>query len=180
MRPVIHAILLAATTTLTGRRTFIGVLLICAGPLVEVSYRLFDPNAGNVSDYWNTYHFLFAIRSDLSTIFYATGFYLLLPEFSKVKYFAIVPVAYKLARIIWMVFVSSNAQYHAFLPIHFLLYGGSASLVWFFVFEYLINLHFHKREGIRARVFGIMNTPGIDNDTKVAIAQREITNYNAL
>jgi len=176
-RLAIHAILLAATS---NRRTFLGLAFIASGPLIEVAYRLFNESGGDPLSYWNAYHFLFAVRSDMSTILYATGFYLLMSEFSRVKLIAIVPTAYKLARIIWMLFVTNNTQYHAFVPVQFLLYGFSIGLAWLFMFEWMMSLTFHKIAGCWNRIEGILSAPGIDNDTRVAIAQKELETLKSL
>lgn len=148
--------------------------------VAEVSYHLFDPKAGELSDYWNAYYYLYAIGPHLSGLLTITGVYLLIPSTRKVKLFVIVPITYKLAKIIWLSCVTSNPELHRFVPWSFVVLGFTAGLVWILVFEWLMNLHYHKREGAIARIVGIMTAPGIDPVDKERIAQREIEYLRSL
>lgn len=168
----VAAIQLAA---LSNSRTYTGLLLIACGPLVEVAYLAFDMSGGDPLSYWNTYYFMFAIRSDMSTILYATGFFLLMPEFSRVKLAAIIPIAYKAAKIIFMAFVTNDAQYHQHVTASFLLYGVAAGLVWLFAFDWLMTLHFHKFWGCLQRAEKVLEMEGaFDHATARRVARKEL------
>jgi hypothetical protein len=162
------AILLAATGS---RKRFAGLLLLALAFVSESAFRLFDAHGGNPEDYWNTYYFLYAVGPHISGLLTATGFFFLVHE--KIRNWAILPASYKLAKILWLAYVSSNEQLHQFVPWGFLVMGLTASILWFMSFDYFMSLHFHKREGIIARIIGILNTPGVSDQDKVRIAQQE-------
>lgn len=164
----------------SNQRTFIGLLLIAVAPIVEVAYSFFTRTPVPHGSYWTTYWFLFAIRSDMSTILYATGFFLLMPEFSKAKLIAIVPVAYKTAKIIFMAFVTNDAQFHSHITFSFILYGIAIGSMWLFIAEYLVNLHFHKRSRPIATAQAVLRSDHLDNETKIRLVLNEINTYQAL
>lgn len=169
MKPGILATLLAVVAT---PKRWTGLLLLCLAPVSEVAFRLFDRSAGDPSDYWNAFYFMQSAGPHLSGLLTATAFFLLLHD--RLRTWAILPGAYKLAKIIWLTQVTTNEQYHQFVPWGFLLMGLTASIVWFMTFDFLLNLHFHKREGIIARIIGILEAPGISAEEKERIARDQI------
>lgn len=178
---------LATTVTLSALlratsnyRTYGALLLIAGAQLSEVAYVLFDQSVGQPLAYWNAYYYLQAIGPHLSALLTVTGFYLLIPQFSKLKFFALIPVAYKLGKIIWLACIDNNVDFHRFVPIGFLLYGFTAALIWLFVFEWLMSLHYHKREGSIARMVGVLVAPNIDDKTRLSAATNEAKIYQTL
>jgi hypothetical protein len=109
-----------------------------------------------------------------------TGFYLLLPEFSRLKFIAIIPASYKFGHICWMPFVTTNAEYHQFTPFAFLMLGAACALWWFVIADYVMHLCFHKRSGALARAEGILKAPGIPDNQRVSLALKELDTYNSL
>lgn len=171
----IPATLLAAVAT---PKRWTGLLLLVLAPISEVVFRLFDRSAGDPSDYWNAFYFMQSAGPHLSGLLVATAFFLLLHD--KMRSWSILPGAYKLSKILWLTQVSNNEQYHQFVPWGFLLLGLTASIVWFMSVDYLMSLHFHKREGIIARIIGIMDAPGISAQEKERIARAEIKHLREL
>ena len=179
----VRARLATLATLLAGRnnpRAFAGIVLIVAGPVVKYIYLAFDVAGGDPLSYWNAHFFLHAVRGDMSVILFATGFGLLIAERNKLRLFTLLPIAEGLGRIVWMTFVSNNTQFHAVMPWAFGLVGLAASVVWFMLFEWLMNLHFHKRAGHLARARGVLTLTDIDDEQKVTIALRELNAYEQL
>lgn len=178
----VYRVLAATPAALRSNNVqFAGLVLIALGPLAEIAYRFLEPTPVQSGSYWSPYWYLFAIGQDMSTILYASGFYLLIPMSSKLKYIAVVPIAYKLAKIIYILgWVDDDTAFHGHIPAAFFLYGLATAIVWLAVFEYLITLHFHKRTGHIARVEGILSATNIDSEKQVAIALNEIKAFKAL
>lgn len=172
------ATLLASKTLL---RYYFAVLLIAGlAPFSEIVYRFFSEGEGGPLQYWNTYYFLYAIGPHLSSLLCLCGCFLLFNRNNSLRYVVAIPMAYKVAKIIWLASVDSNEAFHAFVPLMFLLAGLAFVIVWLKVFDFLMSLHFHKRDGIIARIIGIINSPGIDDATARHIAQNEIKNYKSI
>ncbi len=171
----IPATLLAAVAT---PKRWAGLLLLVLAPISEVAFRLFDRRAGDPSEYWNAFYFMQSAGPHISGLLVATAFFLLLHD--KMRTLAILPGAYKLSKILWLSQVSTNEQYHQFVPWGFLLIGLSTSIIWFVTVDYLMSLHFHKREGIIARIIGVMDAPGISPADKERIARSEIKHLREL
>lgn len=179
--PAWLAILAIQTAGRTSYKALIALILIAMGPLAEHAYVVFDATAGDPSlSYWNAYYFFNAIGDDIESLLYVSGFYLMLPEFSKWKFALLIPAGYKFAHICYMPFVTSNEQFHRFGGVGFLFLGVALALWYFIFFEWLMHLHFHKREGIWRRIEGILKAPGIADEQRVAIARKEIEVYNSL
>ncbi len=171
----IPATLLAAIAT---PKRWSGLLLLVLAPIAEVCYRLFDRSAGDPSDYWNAFYFMQSVGPHLSGLLVASAFFLLLHD--RMRSWAILPGAYKLAKIVWLTQVTTNEQYHQFVPWSFLLIGLCASVLWFMSIDYLLSLHFHKREGIIARILGIISAPGIPDDERIRIARDQAKQLEAI
>lgn len=177
---------LAAVTGLrvatSNYRLYVGVWLIAVvGPLSSVSYQLFDRTVFEATEYYgNAYYYLFAISPHISLLISLTGLFYLFPQFSKRKFFLAIPATYHLSKIIWLSMVDNNADFHRMLPLSIVLLGLTASLVWFFTADYLMGLQFHKQDGIMARIEGILNSPGIDDHTKVEIARGQVADLKSL
>jgi hypothetical protein len=168
------AILRAGIQASSNYRIYGGLLLIAVAHVSEVAYVWFDSGEGEPTDYWNTYYYLYAIGPHLSTLLTVTGFYLLFPQFSRIKIFSIIPATYKLAKILWLSCITSNPELHRFVPFSFIVLGFGAAFAWLLTFEWLMNLHYHKREGTIARILGIISAPNIDAEQKVSIANQQI------
>lgn len=173
----IVATLLAARTNWPK---YLGYSLIAGAVLAEFTCRAFDPAGGDPLAYWNAYHYLFAIRSDISTILILTGALFLMPRNMKEKWVMIVPGTYKFGRIIWMAMVTSNEQYHALMHWSFLLIGLATSIVWFMLFDYLMALHFHKRQRKLDAAHALLSMEVLDKDFRIQHALSEIVAYKKL
>lgn len=156
---------------------YLGYALVAFAVLTEFICRFFDPQGGDPLAYWNTYHYLFAIRSEISTILICTGAMLLMPRNMKEKWVLVVPCAYKFGRILWLAFVTTNEQYHQMTPFAFLLIGVAASCGWFVLFDYLMDLHFHKRQRKLDAAQGLLEAKNLDKDFQIQHALTEIIGY---
>lgn len=177
MSPLVRALRATHATLLAGVTNnwrYVGLLSLVLAPLSEVAFRFFDPKAGNPTDYWNAHYYLFSAGPHISGLLVATGFYFLLHE--KVRNWALLPAAYRFANILWLAYVSSNEEFHQFVPLAFIGLGLCSAVLWFMSFDFLMSLHFHKREGIIARLVGIINAPGISDHDKVEVAKNEASN----
>jgi hypothetical protein len=170
------AIFLSAS--LNNRRLYVGLwLLLVAAPLCSVAENLFDRNVACVDGwyYCNTFYFVFAISRHASLLLTLTGVFFLFSDKSLRKFFLIVPSTYHAAKLCWLIlWVESNEQFHRILPLSFVLLGLLAAMAWYFAFDALLSLHFHKREGTIARIIGIMNAPGISAEVKERMAKDQI------
>lgn len=175
---------LATVATLSAASSnwpkYLGYALVAFAVLTEFVCRFFDPQGGDPLAYWNAYHFLFAIRSEISTILICTGGMMLMQRNMKEKWVFMVPAAYKFGRLIWLAFASTNKEYHQLMHWSFLLIGLSASVVWFVMFDYLMELHYHKRTRPIATTEGLLEGAKegrIDKDFAIAQSLMEIVAY---
>lgn len=162
-----HAILLAR-----NNRIYAGVLILIVSPVFEIIYKLFRESI-NVNSYWDSYYFLYAVGPHLTAIATLTGVFFLFSPSNRLRYALIIPSAYKFGKIIWLASISTNADFHRIVPGSFVLIGVSVALVWFLVFDWLMSLHFHKKEGTVARIIGILTAPNINKELAYDIAHRE-------
>src|SRR6267154_2758077 len=97
----------------TNSRNYAGLMAVALAPISESLFRFFDSESGAKTDYWNAYLFLHAIGPHLSCILIVTGFFILMPSQNKLRFIAILPVTYKIAKITWLASVNDNIGYHA-------------------------------------------------------------------
>lgn len=180
--PALRVSLATLRAATSNYRLYVGVWMIAViAPLAGVSYHFFDRTVFDPAEYYgNAYYLLFAISPHVSLLISLTGVFFLFPKFSRAKFFLVVPSSYHLAKIIHLWQVTSNAEYHEVLPREFFLLGLTLTIVWFCTADYLMGLQFHKQDGIMARIEGILNSPGIDDHTKVEIARGQVADLKSL
>lgn len=173
---VTRAILLASSS---NYRHYVGVALIAAALPVKNMYRLLAWTI-NQAAYQDPYYYFHAVRGDMAMVLVSTGFFLLMPLRSRLKYLAVIPLTEAFFRIGWMATVTSNVEYHAYIHWSSYAWGLLVAVMWLILFEYLMSLHFHKRSGSWARIEGILTAPGIDNAQRIEIAVKEFENLKSL
>jgi hypothetical protein len=168
-------ILAAKTKAISNYNTYVGILMISVAPCAEIVYKLFDSHEG--TGYWNTYYFLYEIGPHVSILLILFGIFLLFSKWNKMRFALIIPASYKFSKIIWLASVTNNDDFHRVVPGSFLIIGLSVSIVWFKTFDWLMKLHFHKKEGTIDRMVGSLNTPGIDEHQAYLIARGEAQRF---
>lgn len=165
----------------TNRSTYYGLIILALVPFVLHAYLPFDGRAGDTTAYWNTYYFLFAVRYDVALLLCVTAAYLILPQqYHKVSILFVIFAAPYLVRIVWLPFVTSNKEFHQFAPFHMVLCGIAVTSGWFTMFDWLMNLHFHKRSRPVATMEGAAKCPDISEAQLRAIVIEETQNLKAL
>jgi hypothetical protein len=159
----------------TNRATYVGILIVSLAPVTENMFMLFNEHAGTKEDYWNAYYYLHAIGPHIHLILLVTGL-VMLPK-HVVKYAAIIPITYKFASIIWLASIDSNEQFHKAAPFAFIAAGLTVTIVWVTCFNWLMSLHFHKKQGTMSRIVGILTTPNIEEHKSYTIAKSEAVKY---
>lgn len=151
--------LIAYTKATSNSRTYCGLfILLVAAPLSAVGYQLFPKNTFDITWYYvNNFYLFMVLCPHISLLLTLTGVFLILPEHSKRGYFLILPAGYHIAKIIWLSLANSNDELNTVVPLSFLLIGVLFSCIWLFTFDWLMNLHFHKREGSNCRIYGIID-----------------------
>jgi hypothetical protein len=143
--------------------------------LCSVSYQWFSKTPYNEADFYgNAYYFFYSVSPHISLLVCLTGVFLLFPEFSKRKFFLVIPGAYHFAKMIWLAQVDNNTDFHRMVPWSVALLGVASAVAWYCAWDYIMGLHFHKREGTIARIIGIMSSPGITPSEKERLAKAEI------
>lgn len=177
-----RAILRAALAATSNGRIYMGAWMIAVlCPLAEVMYHFFDPRDYDPSGYYGgPYWYFYSIGPHVSGLLLATGFFLLMPPLSRAKYLALIPAGYRFAKILWVSQVTTNEEFHQIVPGSFILTGILIGIVWLIAFDWLMDMHFHKREGIIARIIGIMSSPGISAEDKERLSKDQIKNLDAL
>lgn len=177
--------LVAINLTLSSnKRIFLGViLLLVVAPLSGVLYQLFDDSVEDEKwFYLNYYQLFFQLGPYFCICLCLLGATLFLPQDSVRAYFFLPPLGFYIAKILWLCMVRSNEEFAQFLtivPYYFLFTSFLVGWVLIFTFNWLTSLHFHKIEGTKARIIGIIDAPGITAEDKVRIAQDEIQKLRA-
>jgi hypothetical protein len=169
----------------SNRRHLFGGGLLVVGCASGMLYHFFEPLTINKDWYFlNWYYFLYTIREELTLAFWAVGTFLLLPSKYKLAFIpCTLALAYSIAYIIhYYFFVDSLESFHA--DIYMTMWVAAVSLALGFIIsiDYLCYRKYHLKDGNAARIIGIAQTPGISNDSKIAIMNTlidESQNYNA-
>lgn len=184
------AILNALSKSASNSRTYSGLsIMLVAAPLASVCYQFFPLHPIDKTWYYlNMYYFLLTLAPDLSFLLYVTGLFLIFST-SKRAYFLIIPAGYHIAKIIWLVTVSSNEDFYRIVPFSFFVLGGLLASVWLFTFDFLMKLHFHTitrslnaQDGITQLNIDYHNGErnGIDDDLAMAAIRKEYLNRKAI
>lgn len=177
LRPVIVRVSQVVATTLRAgmksisgnRRIYAGLwLLSVIGPLAGVFYQVFDPKDFDPAGYYGgPYWYFFAICPAVSSLIMFTGWYLLAsPIIGRLSYILIVPLGYYAARIIGMSMATNNEEFH-YIGWILGITGCLVSALWIFLFDFLMNLNFHKRDRAIAAIRSLINLPGLTAEEKI-------------
>jgi hypothetical protein len=160
----------------TNKRIYVAVtLMLLIAPLSSISYLLFDSASVDTSWYYQSYYNLFYVISPrLFEILTCTGVYLLFAEGSKRAWFLLIPIGLSLAKILWLITVSSNEEFHQVVPVFFLVLAGLISAVWLFTFDWMMHLHFHWRQSKISRAEGILMSEAFDDATARRMAVEQL------
>lgn len=176
----------AVNEVLASKRYTAGVIfLLVVAPTSSIFYQLFNPAVSNSQWYYlNTYYFLYTLSPYLMLFFASVGIFLLFPVKCKTAYLAtVLPAGYALAKIIfYSLFVHSNEQFH--LPMHWAvaIAGLCMAIGFLLAADYMLYRKYHLKDGIMARVKGIIAMPNVDSDTKLRLLelqQLEMENLNS-
>jgi hypothetical protein len=141
----------------SSTRTYTAVvLMLVVAPLTSVSYQLFDKASKVTGWYYQSYFNLFYIISPyIGWIIFITGCFLLFPREMKRAWILSGPAALLLAKILWLITVTSNEEFFQMMPVFFIVLSFLITLVWLFTCNWVMEFHFHKREGCIARARGV-------------------------
>lgn len=169
----------------TNGRALVGLsLILIVAPLAGAAYQVFDVTHVDRTWWWRTwYDFLYVQGQYACIILCLLGAALLLPQNSKRSYFLTAPISLYVAKILWLCTVTSNDQFNAswlLIPAYFFIAATIIAFILVFTFNWLVTLHFHKREGIRARIDGVIDLNRmhlIDDAEALKILRREREAY---
>lgn len=135
--------------------------MLIVAPLSGVTYLLFDDRLEDSTWFMlNSYQLFLQLGPYLCICFCLMGATLLFPQDSRKAYFLLPPLAIYITKILWLCSVTTNEEYNSFFtvaPIYFFLAGLAIAFTLIFTFNWIMTLHFHKREGIRARIDGTID-----------------------
>lgn len=182
---VLQAVRAGQLAVSTSKRIYLGLFLILVvAPLSGVTYQLFDITHIDYAWFYRTYYDFFLVLGPYFCICIClVGATLLLPQDSKAAYFLLFPLALYIGKIIWMIGAETNEEFNAFwqiIPYYFFLTGAIIAFILHITFNWLMSLHFHKREGTIARILGIIDTPGLTDTERITIARQEKQNLKTL
>lgn len=130
--------------------------MLVVAPVTSAVYHLFDYRIADQSWFYLNYYFLFfSLCPHLSMVAIYTGLFFLFPRHSKRAYFIAVPLTLTIAKILWLITVTTNAEFHQVVPLDFYAIGLVMAALWLFASNYLADLRYHKFDGIVARILGL-------------------------
>lgn len=171
LRPRVARVRLALLAGLhaieTSKRILAGMIVVLiVAPLSGVTYLLFNDTLEDPAWFMLNYYQLFLqLGPYLCICFCLIGASLFFPVNSRKAYFLLPPLAIYVTKILWLCTVETNEEYNSFFtiaPFYFFLTGAIIALILIFTFNWIMTLHFHKREGIRARIDGTIDLNELD------------------
>lgn len=165
----------------SNNRTYAGLLLILVfAPLSGVAYLLLDPMAKDVDWYYRNYFYLFYMLSPhIHMTLTLTGVFLMFPSNRK-SYFLVVPVTYHLAKIMWLPMVTTNQELNSWIPGAFWMTALLTAIIWLFMFDYLMELHYHKRTRPVTTMLGAVKCRAISDAKYRELSEKELETLRAL
>jgi hypothetical protein len=144
-------------------RVLSGVFLIgVVAPLAETIYTLFDYNDQVPAEVWyyqSMYWLFLCLGPYIDKIITFAGLYfILVHEPNKLKtYILAYPIGLAIAKILWLVQVDSDLDFHAVAPWQYLVAGLLLAIVLIFTIEYFVWYDNHRVRAVKARKAGIQN-----------------------
>lgn len=142
------------TRKVTGR-LIAGIFLAgCLAPLSDIFYAFdffkqfpaWNHYTENPAWYYNNYADLFlCLGPYIAWILAALGLnFMFIPETSKKKCLISISIFYPVIKILWLLQVTSDPEFHSIPPFAFWLYGIGIAVCLWFAAEYLVYLFNHK------------------------------------
>jgi hypothetical protein len=150
----LRALMMSATS---NHRIYGGLVLMgVVSPLAACVYLVFD-RTSVVNDWYhlNYFHLFFLIGPHLFQFFCLVGAFLLFPQGSKRAYLLAVPIGFVLAKIIWLILVTNNAEFWQVVPSSFVLIGILISGVLLLTIDFLTWRQFHGLDSFEKREKGL-------------------------
>lgn len=159
VKEVIAGLAAALLSIGANNRIYVGLVLMgVVTPLSSCIYMLFNREIVIAGWYHlNYFHLFLLLGPSLSVFFCIAGMFLLFPEGCKRSYALIVPAGYTLAKIFWLIKITSNEEFWAMVPWSFLLVGLLVSAALFFMLDWLAHNKFHGADSFNARMGTLYN-----------------------
>jgi hypothetical protein len=150
----LHALALAATA---NSRVYVGLgLMGVVSPLAGVAYLVFDRTAIDVEWYHlNYFHLFFLLGPYLSLLIILIGIFLLFPRGCKRAFAMVLPTGFVLAKILWLISVTSNQEFWQVVPASFVMLAMLMSAALFLMINWLTWTQFHGKDSFEKREMGI-------------------------
>jgi hypothetical protein len=150
----------AAIGLKTNARIIIGVgLVLWLAPVADTFYTYMDKSDMVPKDVWyyRSYFYLFlCLGPYIKTVIITIGLYFLfIPNETKKSYLLIAPLAPTIGKILWLIQVTNNEEYHSVLPWMFILYGAFTALFVMLIINYLTWRHNHRKLAHIKRMNGL-------------------------
>ena len=147
----LHALADSATV---NKRLFVGLVLIgIMAPLAGCFYLLFDKTDSVEGWYYvNNFYLLLVLGPSFKEIVVFVGVYHLFPKDSKRAYLLSIPMGFSIGKILWLLTITSNDQFHSITPFDFVFTGVVISAGLFFSIDWLIWRWSHRAMAFDARL----------------------------
>jgi hypothetical protein len=155
-------------TATINTRIYTGLVLIFSTPLVWYLFRFFDRRAKvqMLGFHENWFYVLMNLGPLLSWIIFLVGLYHTLPYKCWQSKVVAAFNGLLIAKIIWNLLATSNDEYNSVPDSLFLLLGVFVSLLLHASIDFFAWRKFHRFDGLTCRMKGIINLPGVDQETK--------------
>jgi hypothetical protein len=182
VQAVLSGLAASSRTLRVNNRLYVAlVFMLVAAPLASVCYQLlalfsetFERTApalhwyagqhwfadnGNLVDGWyykNWFYFFLTLAPFICQSMVSVGLFFLFPEDSKRAYFLVIPLSMSISKILWLITVDSNADYHRIVPSFFVVLAGLIAFLILFTFNWLMARKYHVFDALCARVAQII------------------------
>lgn len=156
-------------------------MILVVAPVLGVAYQLFDSTEQMHGWYYsNWFYFLFVIGPHVQMIVILTGVMFLFADDDRRSLVLILPAGYEFGKLFWLTQVTSNTELHSVVPASFLIVGADVAIIYGFLFNYLMALHYHKRSRPVSTMEGAAMCEAISEAQLRAIVIAETQNLKAL
>lgn len=203
---VVHAGVTASLRATSNNRVYFALfLLLIAAPLSDVAYQglahihplfakwwptiswyegqhWFDDHGNRIHGWYyeNFYWLFYQLGPHLQDLVLLTAAFFLMREKDDTRWLLAIATGWPVSKILWAIQITSNAEIHQFVPMSFLVVGVLVGFFWIFCFDYLMTLHYHKREGHRIRAKSILASEAFTDAQARVKARNELEMLEAL
>jgi len=166
-------------------RVFVGLgLVLVVAPCAEVFYQLFDYNdrvSANEWYYESWFWLLMCVGPYLDKVInWIAVYYFFCKGWDKKAYLLAIPIGLSIGKIVWLLQVTNDKEFHSITPTLFIVYGISVAVFSIFIVQYLEWRYHHRTRAHESRMDGLCQIANVNNPVEAGFVKtwQDIKNKN--